>query len=141
MLPFQMFRAPAKQVPQRAAERPVKRETVESLESRSRDEQSETAIAMSGRDWWEDQRANILASNMPADEAQRELATLGPEPPDGTIYLNADGERVPQGGLQVDPMANERTETEELRHQAPPLSLVNERELPAKEPPQLGLEL
>jgi hypothetical protein len=100
--------------------------------------EDEYVVEVSGREWWEDQRANILASDMPADEAQRELATLGPEPPAGSVYLDGDGKRIEHHALEIDPIEADRTETEELRHEVGPLTLTNEREDDER---QVGLEL
>ena len=100
--------------------------------------QPASLVAVSGRDWWEDQRANVLAGSMPEEEAQRELAALGPQPPSGVMYLDQAGERVEGHALEVDPIGVERTETEEMRHEIGPLTLVNEREQAGE---QFGLEL
>jgi len=100
--------------------------------------EDEYVVEVSGREWWEDQRANILAGDMTADEAQRELATLGPEPPAGNIYLSPGGKRVGGHALAADPIEAEHTETEEQRHEIGPLTPTNARE---NDDRQMGLEL
>lgn len=101
------------------------------------DDEAEPVVMMTGHDWWEDRRASILASDMPADEAQREIAALGPEPPDGNVYLDQVGERITEHALQIDPVDVERAT--ELRHEVGPLTLVNEPE--DERDQQLALEL
>ena len=76
-------------------------------------EEKRPVVVMSGREWWEDQRADILASNIPAAEAQRQLEELGPEPPDGDVYLDPDGRLNESAALEVDPINVVRTTTEE----------------------------
>lgn len=76
--------------------------------------QSHSVTEVRARDWWEDQRAQILESPLSVVRREERLESLGPEPADDAkVWLDGQGQRVEQPSVELQPIEIERPATEE----------------------------
>ena len=75
---------------------------------------SHAVTEVRARDWWEDQRAQILKLPLSVGRREQDIESLGPEPSDDAkVWLNGHGQRVEQPSVELEPIEIERPATEE----------------------------